>query len=214
MIHTALWAELGITPHYLDTKSLSSPTHSLHRSPLTNTHILVRCMNGGVLQRWHLMEVLCEYQHLCTINRHTHTDSHRRCSHTHTPEQCDVKRSRARRTVGHHLHPFFSPTQNPFFPPHPSFSAHTPSVFAISAIKYVMKYDECWHMGTVCALSPLPFSSTSLPHCVHGIRSQSCMNINWGVQGFFFFFLNIFSISFADLYVFLEMMLGMNQTEA
>lgn len=58
---------------------------------------------------------------------------------------------------------------------------HTLSVFAhrkpTSALKYIMKYDDYWHMGTVCACSA---SGPSLACCCAactGTGSQSCANI-------------------------------------
>ena len=111
------------------------------------------------------------------------------------------------------------PPRIPLSSPHPSFLTHThthtlclsisPTHPPIYALKYVMKYDDCWHMGTVCASSACCPSLPHLPHRTLGIGSQSCMNIpgSYVFPPPFFFSESLFSPSALWIFAFfLEMM--------
>ena len=109
------------------------------------------------------------------------------------------------------------PPRIPLSSPHPSFLTHThthtlclsisPTHPPIYALKYVMKYDDCWHMGTVCASSACCPSLPHLPHRTLGIGSQSCMNIPGSYvfpPPLFLQWITIFTIGFVNLCVFLR----------
>lgn len=130
-------------------------------------------------ESWHLRkkkkklkrgEKKWSHKHACTRSP-PHTESRK--------SGVMYKWSRARGTAGRHSS---LPSRSPRIP-HSSHilcfrppKTHPPT----SALKYIMKYDDCWHMGTVCACSA---SGPSLARCCAacaGTGSQSCANIYRG----------------------------------
>lgn len=84
--------------------------------------------------------------------------------HTLTQQNSVMYKSRAWRTAGHRLssspRTFFSSSSFVLHTHSPSFHlAHPP----ISALKYIMKHDDCWHTGTACAFSAASPSLSLLP---------------------------------------------------
>ena len=163
MLQTAVWVEPGITQHQLDTKSLRS-----HTLAVTLTHTLVRPMNGGASLKWHLTEALSEWRILVLVN----TTPYMR---THKSNEM-YKWSERRENCRTSSFSFCSTPRIPLPPPlNFSFPTHSPNLprLPVSAFKYAMKYEECWHTAAVCVL-PLHVAPPSL-----GCLSATVNACNW-----------------------------------
>lgn len=163
MIQTVLWVELGITRHHIPALSHTLPfslsfskRHEWGRLAEVTSHwSFVSVENIGIWVKKKKKKI---------TNTHARTVTHG-LTHMHTHKSSVMyKWSRA---LTHPESLFF-----PFIPHSYHIHTHTHSLSfhlahpPISALKYIMKYDDCWHMGTLCASSagcPLPLSFASLP---------------------------------------------------